>query len=140
MSSTAAVRPAEVHHSHRNVTGGWLRPAVFGAMDGLVTNVALITGIAGAGAGRHLVVLTGVAGLLAGAFSMAAGEWTSVNSQRELVRVEIDKESREIARVPGADQAELAGLFRSRGLPIDLARTVARELSRDPEVAWRVHV
>jgi VIT1/CCC1 family predicted Fe2+/Mn2+ transporter len=140
MSSTAAVRPAEVHHTHRDVTGGWLRPAVFGAMDGLVTNVALITGIAGAGAGRHLVVLTGVAGLLAGAFSMAAGEWTSVNSQRELVRVEIDKERREIARVPGAEQAELAGLFRSRGLPIDLARTVARELSRDPEVAWRVHV
>jgi VIT1/CCC1 family predicted Fe2+/Mn2+ transporter len=62
-------RDAEVHHTHRDVAGGWLRPAVFGAMDGLVSNVALIAGIAGAGASRHGVILAGIAGLLAGAFS-----------------------------------------------------------------------
>ena len=139
-SATASGRSAEIHHDHRDVAGGWLRPAVFGAMDGLVTNVALITGVAAAGARLHVVVLTGVAGLLAGALSMAVGEWTSVRSQRDLVVAEIDIERAEIARRPEAEEAELAGLFRSRGLPRELAAQVARELSKDPEVAWRVHV
>src|SRR5881409_2055954 len=109
MSNTAVERRAEVHHGHRDVSGGWLRPAVFGAMDGLVTNVSLIAGIAAA-AGvthTHVVVLTGIAGLLAGAFSMSVGEWTSVHSQTELVRAEIAKEQRELARRPVAEQAEL---------------------------------
>jgi VIT1/CCC1 family predicted Fe2+/Mn2+ transporter len=131
---------AEIHHHHRDVTGGWLRPAVFGAMDGLVSNIALITGIAAAGARAHVVALTGLAGLLAGSFSMAVGEWTSVNSQRELIRREIDTEQHELRHRPEAEQAELAGLFRHRGLPAGLASTVARELSKDPEVAWRIHV
>jgi VIT1/CCC1 family predicted Fe2+/Mn2+ transporter len=134
-------RAAEVHHSHRDVASGWLRPAVFGAMDGLVSNVALISGVAAAaGSHVHVVVVTGIAGLLAGAFSMAAGEWTSVNSQAELVRAEIDKERRELARRPEAEQAELAVLFASRGLSDELAEQVARELSRDPELVWRIHV
>lgn len=139
----AAVEPAtpEVHHTHRDVQGGWLRPAVFGAMDGLVSNVALIAGVAAAaGSHTHVVVVTGLAGLLAGAFSMAVGEWTSVNSQRELVAGEIDRERRELVRRPHAEEAELAGLFASRGLSRDLARVVARELSKDPELAWRIHV
>jgi VIT1/CCC1 family predicted Fe2+/Mn2+ transporter len=142
VSSEAAVeaRSAEVHHTHRDVTSGWLRPAVFGAMDGLVTDVALISAIAGAGASRHVVLLAGLAGLLAGAFSMAVGEWTSVQSQAELVRAEIEKERRELVRKPAAEQAELAALYRHRGLSPDLAAQVARELSRDPESLWRIHV
>jgi vacuolar iron transporter family protein len=141
MSDTAVTgRPAEVHHTHRDVAGGWLRPAVFGAMDGLVSNVALIAGVAAAGADRHLVILAGLAGLLAGAFSMAVGEWTSVNSQRELAGSEIAKERRELIRRPEAEQAELAGLYASRGLSPELAAQVARELSRDPELLWRIHV
>jgi VIT1/CCC1 family predicted Fe2+/Mn2+ transporter len=141
--SGAAVEPraAEVHHSHRDVAGGWLRPAVFGAMDGLVSNLALIAGVAAA-AGTHtrVVVVTGLAGLLAGAFSMAVGEWTSVRSQTELVQSEIDKERRELVRRPAAEQAELAQLFVSRGLRPALAAQVAEELSRDPESVWRIHV
>src|SRR4051794_16958112 len=142
MSDTAvAGRDAEVHHSHRDVAGGWLRPAVFGAMDGLVSNVALISGVAAAaGSHVHIVLVTGLAGLLAGAFSMAVGEWTSVNSQRELVRGEIDRERRELVRRPHAEEAELAALFVSRGLKRDLAIQVAHELSKDPERVWRIHV
>jgi VIT1/CCC1 family predicted Fe2+/Mn2+ transporter len=142
MSETTAVdRRAEVHHGHRDVSGGWLRPAVFGAMDGLVSNVALIAGVAAAaGSNTHVVIVTGLAGLLAGAFSMAVGEWTSVSSQTELVQAEIDKERRELVRRPAAEQAELAALFASRGLSPELSRQVARELSRDPESLWRIHV
>jgi vacuolar iron transporter family protein len=139
-SAIASGRSAEIHHDHRDVAGGWLRPAVFGAMDGLLTNVALITGVASAGTSHHLVILTGVAGLLAGAMSMAVGEWTSVRSQSHLVAAEIAVERAELDRRPEAEEAELAGIFRSRGLPRDLAARVARELSKDPEVAWRVHV
>src|SRR5690242_17335321 len=140
MSTTTASRAAEVHHTHRDVAGGWLRPAVFGAMDGLVSNVALITGVAAAGARAHVVALTGLAGLLAGSLSMAVGEWTSVRSQRHLVAAEIAKERDELAHRPEAEEAELAGLYRSRGVSRELAKRVAHELSRDPEVAWRVHV
>lgn len=142
MSDTAVTgRAAEVHHSHRDVAGGWLRPAVFGAMDGLVSNVALIAGVAAAaGSNSHVVLVTGLAGLLAGAFSMAVGEWTSVNSQTELAGSEIAKERRELVRRPDAEQAELAALYTSRGLSPELAAQVARELSRDPELVWRIHV
>jgi vacuolar iron transporter family protein len=140
MSDTVLSRSAEVHHQHRDVAGGWLRPAVFGAMDGLVSNVALITGVAAAGASGHTVAVTGLAGLLAGALSMAVGEWTSVRSQRHLVDSEIALERAELVRRPDAEEAELAGLYRSRGLSRGLAAQVAKELSRDPEVAWRIHV
>jgi VIT1/CCC1 family predicted Fe2+/Mn2+ transporter len=136
------VRPysPEKHHSHRDVTGGWLRPAVFGAMDGLVSNFALIAGVVGAaGAGRG-AALAGFAGLIAGACSMAAGEYTSVKSQTELMRAEIAVERRELARNPAGEQAELAALYQARGLDADLARQVAAGLSADPEQALRVHV
>src|SRR4051812_10313861 len=109
-------------------------------MDGLVSNVALITGVAAAGARPHVVALTGLAGLLAGALSMAVGEWTSVRSQRHLIAAEISKERHELVHRPDAEEAELAGLYRSRGLSRNLAGQVARELSRDPEIAWRIHV
>ena len=135
-----AGRAPDIHHDHRDVVGGWLRPAVFGAMDGLVSNVALIAGVAAANASAHVVVLTGLAGLLAGALSMAVGEWTSVRSQQELMKSEIALERREIGRRPKAEQAELAALFHSRGLSRPLAEQVAAELSRDPEVVWRIHV
>ena len=129
----------EVHHTHRDVTGGWLRPAVFGVMDGLVSNTALIAGVAGGGADPSTVALAGLAGLVAGALSMATGEYTSVASQAELARAEIEVEKREIARVPAAEEAELAGIYRSRGVDDATAREVARQLSADPDQVWRVH-
>jgi VIT1/CCC1 family predicted Fe2+/Mn2+ transporter len=131
--------PPEVHHSHRDVTGGWLRPAVFGMMDGLVSNTALIAGVAGGGVQGHNLVLTGFAGLAAGAFSMATGEFTSVASQTELTRAEIEIEKAEIARVPKAEEAELAGIYRARGVDDKTAREVARQLHAQPDTVWRVH-
>ena len=130
---------SEQHHSHRDVTGGWLRPAVFGVMDGLVSNTALIAGVAGGGVAPRTVALAGLAGLIAGAFSMATGEYVSVASQSELARAEIAVEKAEIARVPAAEEAELAAIYRSRGVDESTAREVARQLSRDPEQVWRVH-
>ena len=129
----------EQHRDHRDVTGGWLRPAVFGVMDGLVSNTALIAGVAGGGAAPRGVLLAGLAGLAAGAFSMATGEYVSVASQTELTRAEIEIEKAELRRVPAAEQAELAGIFRSRGVDEATAREVARQLSLDPEQVWRVH-
>ena len=82
---------SEIGHVHQDVSGGWLRPAVFGAMDGLVTNVSLIAGVGGARLSSHNIMLTGLAGLSAGAFSMAAGEYVSVSSQNELVQSEVEK-------------------------------------------------
>src|SRR5207253_5999550 len=84
-------RESRAHHghTHRDVNGGWLRPAVFGAMDGLVSNLALMTGVAGGAVSQQTIVITGLAGMAAGAFSMAAGEYTSVASQRELVVAEL---------------------------------------------------
>ena len=131
--------PPEHHHHHRDVTGGWLRPAVFGVMDGLVSNTALIAGVAGSGLPGRAVALTGLAGLVAGAVSMATGEYVSVASQTELTRAEIEIEKAEIERVPQAEQAELAAIYRSRGVDAATAAEVARQLSRDPEQAWRVH-
>lgn len=130
----------ERHHTHRDVTGGWLRPAVFGAMDGLVSNFALIAGVVGAAGAGTGAVLAGFAGLVAGACSMAAGEYTSVKSQTELMRAEIAVERRELDRDPAGELAELAALYRSRGLDAKLADQVAVSLSADPERALRVHV
>src|SRR5450755_5193758 len=108
-------------HRHRDVSGGWLRPAVFGAMDGLVTNVSLIAGVGGGGATTHTVVLTGLAGLAAGAFSMATGEYVSVSSQNELVDAEVRKERFELENHPESEQMELAASFRQQGVDADLA-------------------
>ncbi|MBA2951040.1 VIT1/CCC1 transporter family protein [Streptomyces himalayensis] len=127
------------NHTHRDVNGGWLRPAVFGAMDGLVSNLALITGVAGGSVAPGTIVLTGLAGLAAGAFSMAAGEYTSVASQRELVQAELDVERRELRKHPKDEEKELAALYVSRGVEYGLAREVARQLSKDPEQALEIH-
>jgi vacuolar iron transporter family protein len=130
---------AEAHHAHREVTGGWLRPAVFGAMDGLVSNTALVAGVAGGGVQPRAIALTGLAGLAAGAFSMAAGEYTSVASQSELAEAEIAVERAELTHRPETERAELARLYVSRGVEPELAGQVAAQLSRDPEQALRVH-
>ncbi len=131
-----------VMHEHGAVTGGWLRPAVFGAMDGLVSNLALIAGIVGGTSGDHTnaVVLAGLAGLAAGALSMAAGEYTSVASQAEHIRAEIEVERKEIAERPQTEQAELARMYVDRGISAALADQLAAEIHADPERALQVHV
>lgn len=135
-----AVAPYHVpHHSHRDVSGGWLRPAVFGAMDGLVSNLALMTGVAGGEVSSRTIVVTGLAGLAAGAFSMAAGEYTSVASQRELVEAELAVERIELRRHPEDEMRELAELYVARGVEPALAHEVARQLSADPEQALEIH-
>ena len=127
------------HPEHRDVSGGWLRPAVFGAMDGLVTNVSLIAGVGGGGGSQHAIVLTGLAGLAAGAFSMAAGEFVSVSSQNELIHAEVDKERHELTHNAVAEQAELAGMLRQRGVSASTARQAAAEISVHPEKALAIH-
>ena len=132
--------PAELHRSHRDVTGGWLRPATFGVMDGLVSNFSLVAGVVGGGAAAHSVVLTGLAGLAAGACSMATGEFTSVSSQRELTEAEIRVERRELDRNPEDELRELTMIYEAKGLRPELAAEVAREITENPDIAWRVHV
>jgi VIT1/CCC1 family predicted Fe2+/Mn2+ transporter len=127
-------------HQHRDVSGGWLRPAVFGAMDGLVTNLSLIAGVGGAGGSGHILILTGLAGLAAGAFSMAAGEYVSVSSQNELVQAEVSKERYELEHNPDAEAVELAATFVRRGVEPALAGEVARQISAHPADALMVHV
>jgi VIT1/CCC1 family predicted Fe2+/Mn2+ transporter len=126
-------------HQHRDVSGGWLRPAVFGAMDGLVTNVSLIAGVGGGGGSAHTIVLTGLAGLAAGACSMAAGEFVSVSSQNELIYAEVDKERLELENNAVAEQAELATMLRARGVSPATAKQAAAEISAHPEKALAVH-
>jgi len=126
-------------HHHRDVSGGWLRPAVFGAMDGLVTNVSLIAGVGGGGGSAHTIVLTGLAGLAAGAGSMATGEYVSVSSQNELVQAEVNKERLELENNPVFEQAELATMLRARGVSAATARQAAAEISAHPEQALAVH-
>jgi VIT1/CCC1 family predicted Fe2+/Mn2+ transporter len=133
--------PPDDHH--RDVTGGWLRPTVFGAMDGLVSNFALMAGVAGGaavmGESRTAVVLAGLAGLAAGAFSMAAGEYTSVASQSELAEQEFENERRELTRNAEGEAKELAQIWVRRGVDLELAEQVAEQLGRNPEAALEVH-
>jgi VIT1/CCC1 family predicted Fe2+/Mn2+ transporter len=132
---------AKITHEHADVAGGWLRPAVFGAMDGLVSNFALIAGVAGGVGSDHTteVVLAGVAGLAAGAFSMAAGEYTSVASQAEHTQAEIEVERREIELQPKVEQAELAQMYMDRGIDRELALAIAEQVHADPGLALEVH-
>ncbi|MGJ6966437.1 VIT1/CCC1 transporter family protein [Streptosporangium sp. G11] len=139
MSPDASGGRAEMHHRHRDVNGGWLRPSVFGAMDGLVSNFALIAGVAGGSAGTRVILLAGIAGLAAGAFSMAGGEYVSVASQRELALAEIDVERGELERHPEAELEELAKLYEERGVDPAVAAEVARQISMDPDRALEVH-
>ena len=109
-------------------------------MDGLVTNVSLLAGVGGGGGSHQTLVLTGLAGLAAGAFSMAAGEFVSVSSQNELVAAEVRKERFELETHPDAERRELAEVFRQRGVDADLADRVARQVSAHPEQALNLHV
>jgi len=129
----------EIHHEHRDVSGGWLRPTVFGMMDGLVSNFALIAGVAGGSAGSSAVALAGFAGLVGGAFSMAAGEYISVQSQNESTAAELEVERHELVHNAEAELAELAGMYVARGVEPELAEKVARQLSRDPDQALVIH-
>ena len=139
MTSDNRIR-AEAHgHQRRDVSGGWLRPAVFGAMDGLVSNVSLIAGVGGGGGSPHTLILTGLAGLAAGACSMATGEYVSVSSQNELILAEVKKERHELEHNAAAEQAELVGMLRARGISPDTARQAAAEISAHPEKALEVH-
>jgi VIT1/CCC1 family predicted Fe2+/Mn2+ transporter len=135
-----SARPINFDTHHRDVTGGWLRAGVFGAMDGLISNFALISGVVGGGASPRVVVLTGVAGLTAGALSMAVGEFISVASQSEAPMAEIKKEWEELLKNPDHEAAELAAIYRGYGVEAELAQAVATQIGRSPDVALRVHV
>jgi vacuolar iron transporter family protein len=124
---------------HRDVQGGTQRAAVLGAGDGLLTNLSLVLGVAGASTNASAVRLAGIAGLLAGAFSMAAGELVSVRAQQEMVEREVQVERQELADDPEGEQQELAGMYQAQGLSADDAGTVARILSAHPEVALDTH-
>ena len=106
-----------VAHHHSDVSGGWLRAGVFGAMDGLVTNIALVAGVGGGGADRHTIILTGMAGLVAGAFSMALGEFASVDTQNDAVAHEVRVERAEITQHPDGERAELADMYTGWAFP-----------------------
>lgn len=142
MSPDRHHRPAYPPHPdhHSSLDDSTARAAVFGVSDGLVTNVSLILGVAGATTSASVVRLAGIASLLAGAFSMAAGEYISVTAQRELVEAEIEKERRELAINPVGEEAELRALYEARGVDPAAARQVASDLMRDPELALETHV
>jgi len=113
---------------HRRERIGWLRASVLGANDGIVSTASLIVGVAAAGTAKQDVLLAGLAGLVAGALSMAAGEYVSVSSQADTERADLDLERRELATQPEAEEDELTTIYVRRGLDADLARTVARQL------------
>ncbi len=126
-------------HSHRNLQGGGARAAVFGVSDGLVSNVALILGMAGAHSSASAVRLAGVAGLIAGSFSMAAGEYVSMRAQSELMERELDVERQAIRHDPEHERRELAGIYRGRGLDPDMADELSVKMMSDPELALETH-
>jgi VIT1/CCC1 family predicted Fe2+/Mn2+ transporter len=139
-SSPEAAAAAEVamrDESWHRAAGqsGALRAAVFGINDGLVSNLALVMGFAGAATGNDIIVLAGIAGLLAGAFSMAAGEYVSMQSQKELFERQIELEREELRFMPETEREELAALYRSKGLSAEEADMVATRLMQDPEAA-----
>jgi VIT1/CCC1 family predicted Fe2+/Mn2+ transporter len=127
------------HSHHRDLQGGAARAAVFGVSDGLLTNISLILGVAGANPPAAVVLLAGLAGLVAGAFSMAAGEFVSMSAQSELLQRELDVERRELERHPEAETRELAALYRLRGIEEADARRLAEAVMKDPEIALEVH-
>lgn len=125
----------DVGKRHRGVSGGNLRAAVFGVNDGLVSNASLILGVAGASANNSIILLSGVAGLLAGAFSMAAGEYVSVRSQREMFEHQIGLEREELAQYPEEEAEELALIYAARGLSREDAQKLAKAIIADPAKA-----
>jgi VIT1/CCC1 family predicted Fe2+/Mn2+ transporter len=127
------------HEEHRDVSGGTQRAAIFGISDGLVTNVSLILGFAGANPAAGVVRLAGIAGLVAGAFSMASGEYLSMQAQRELFERELDVERRALADEPDTERQELISIYRSKGIERELAAELAGIMMRNPEVALETH-
>ena len=125
----------EVGQRHKSLGGGTLRAGVFGVNDGLVSNTCLVMGVAGAAAEPGVLILTGVAGLLAGAFSMAAGEYVSMLSQKEMFEHQIAQEKDELERYPKEEAEELALIYAARGIPLAEARDVATKLIANPEKA-----
>ena len=118
---------SEIHMVHRI---GWLRAAVLGANDGLVSTASLVVGVAAAGSGRPEIMIAGLAGLVAGAMSMAAGEYVSVSSQTDAEQADIARETKELQETPEAELHELTRIYIDRGLDEDLARQVAVQLTR----------
>ena len=138
-SRSAVDLPHQIDHRHADVTGGWLRAATFGAMDGLVSNTALIAGVA-AGASAQAVLLAGVAGLLAGAFSMALGEYTSITTANEQLDSEVRVERRSFRKHPQAERAELVAMLVDMGMTRDTATKATDEIHRDESRALNFHL
>jgi VIT1/CCC1 family predicted Fe2+/Mn2+ transporter len=132
-------RPPPPEPHHRNVQGGAARAAVFGMSDGLVSNVALILGVAAASPAAGYVRLAGLAGLIGGSVSMAAGEYISMTAQKELLERELEMERLELKRQPEHERKELVQLYRSRGIEESVAEDLAEALMRDPQVALETH-
>jgi VIT1/CCC1 family predicted Fe2+/Mn2+ transporter len=132
---------AEKHYvvHHRQISGGWFRAAIFGISDGLVTNVSLILGFAGASPGHSVIRLAGLAGLVAGGFSMGSGEYLSMKAQKELLESEIEMERKALLENPVEEQQELQQLFIDRGIEAELAERLSIDLMRDPDLALRTH-
>ena len=126
-------------HHHRDVRGGGARAAVFGISDGLVTNVSLVLGMAGASPGASIVRLAGIAGLVAGSFSMAAGEYLSMRAQRELMERELEVERRALSDNPRAETAELRSMYVRRGIEPGVAHDMAHEVMQNPDLALETH-
>ena len=122
------------HETHRSARSGWLRAAVLGSNDAIVSTSSLMMGVAASQASSDAILITGIAGLCAGAMSMAAGEFVSVSSQRDAESADIALEKEELATSPEAELAELAGIYRSRGLSKELAMEVAQQLSAHDEL------
>ncbi len=125
MSNLPSAHPGEPHKSHR---ANWLRAGVLGADDGIVSTSSLMLGVLAASASRSAILTAGIAGLVAGALSMAVGEYVSVSSQRDSEKADIVKEKRSLAENPKEELAELAGIYESRGLEAKLALQVAKQL------------
>ena len=123
-----ATRPSH-REAHRSGRAGWLRAAVLGADDGIISTASLVIGVAASNASRGAVLVAGLAGLVAGAMSMAVGEYVSVSSQRDAERADVDLERRQLAADPEAELAELTGIYMRRGLEPELAATVAKRLT-----------
>jgi vacuolar iron transporter family protein len=132
-------RPHEFDHRHGDVSGGWLRAATFGAMDGLVSNTALIAGV-GAVTDAHTVVISGFAGMVAGAFSMALGEFASVTTANEQIESEVRVEKRAFRMHPQAEKAELVDMLVTMGLTPETASKASDEIHRDENRALNFHL
>jgi vacuolar iron transporter family protein len=139
MATLGFVEEKPIDHHHRDVRGGGARAAIFGVSDGLVTNISLILGVAGAHPEGGFVRLAGVAGLVAGSFSMAAGEYISMNAQRELFQRELDVERQALKDHPKGEARELRGIYEQRGIDPGLAQDLVDEVMGDPDLALQTH-